>query len=171
MRLRHAAELALPIARLEHAQAIFDREARGHDKKPAREAFALRAPHRVDGLPGDEHRHDRGLAGAGGEFQCEAHELRVGVAVGVGQVFQKGIAYFAYLRRDFGQPYGGFDRFDLTEERADAAEIVMAPVLQEARGFRRDAPIVWIGQRAPFVHFLPNAIDDRSVGVLLFLGG
>jgi len=36
---------------------------------------------------------------------------------------------------DFGEPDGGFDGFDLAEEGADAAELVAAPVLEEAGGF------------------------------------
>ena len=42
----------------------------------------------VDRLPGDQHGHDGGLAGAGGELQREAHQFGVGVLVGGGQMFE-----------------------------------------------------------------------------------
>ena len=45
------------------------------------------------------------------------------------------------LRRDLGQPDRRFDRLDLAEERADAAELVMPPVLEQARRLRRDLPL------------------------------
>ena len=55
------------------------------------------------------------------------------------------------LRRDLGQPDGGLDRLDLAEERADAAELVMPPVLKQAGRLRRDLPLVGVGQGAPGV--------------------
>ena len=41
-----------------------------------------------------------------------------------------------------GQPDRRLDGFDLTEEGAHAAELVMPPVLQQACCFRRDLPVV-----------------------------
>ena len=73
------------------------------------------------------------------------------------------------LRRDLGQPDRGFDRLDLAEERADAAELVMPPVLQEPRRFRRDLPLIGIGQRPPRVDVAADFVDDRSRVVLLLL--
>ena len=74
------------------------------------------------------------------------------------------------LGRDLGQPDGGFDRFDLAEERADAAELVMSPVLKQPRGFRRDLPLIGIGQGAPCIHMAAHFVDDRGGVVLLLLG-
>jgi hypothetical protein len=51
-----------------------------------------------DGLPGDEHRHHGGLASAGGQFESQTHQLRIGVVVGVDQVLQEGLARLAGLR-------------------------------------------------------------------------
>ncbi len=59
-------EIALGVVRLENAKAIFDGNAWGHDEKTACEAFAAGVAHGVDGVPGDQHRHDRGFAGASG---------------------------------------------------------------------------------------------------------
>ena len=39
------------------------------DQEAAGELLAGGAAHGVDRLPGDQHRHDGGLAGAGGELQ------------------------------------------------------------------------------------------------------
>jgi hypothetical protein len=49
----------------------------------------------VDRLPGDEHRHDGRLAGAGGELQREPHQFRIGVIVAAAGVEQS----FARLAR------------------------------------------------------------------------
>ena len=84
--------------------------------------FACRVPHRIDGLPGDDHGHDGGLACAGGEFQREPHQLRVGVSVRRSEMIKQTLPVLG-LGRDLGEPDRGFHRLDLTEERADAAEL------------------------------------------------
>jgi hypothetical protein len=58
-------------------------------RKPRVNFFAVGAPHGVDRLPRDQHGHDGGLARAGGQLQGQAHQLWVGVVVGVGQVLKK----------------------------------------------------------------------------------
>jgi hypothetical protein len=80
------------------------------------------------------------LAGAGGELQRETHQQRIGIMVGVGEVTKEVLARLASLGRDFGQPDGGLNGLDLTEERPDTSEIVMAPVLEESRRLRSDPP-------------------------------
>ena len=143
-----AGVVAVRIVRLQDAQAVLDREARRNNEEAAREALALRVAHRVDGLPGDEHRHDGGLAGAGRQLQREAHQLRIGVVVGVGQMFEKALARLSRLGRDLSQPDRRFDRLDLTEERTNAAELVVPPVLKQPRRLGRDLPVIRIGQFA-----------------------
>ncbi len=121
------------------------------------------------GLPGDEHGHDGGLARAGGQLQREAHQFRIGVSVGVGQVVEQALSRLR-LRRDLGQPDGRLGRLHLAEERAHAAEIVMAPVLKQAGRLRRHLP--WtLRQRPPLVHVLAHFVDDRGGIVLLLLRG
>ena len=115
-----ACVVAVGVVRLEDAQAVLDREPGRDDEEAAREALALRAADGVDRLPGDEHRHDGRLAGAGGELQREAQQLRVGVVVRVREVLEEPLAALAGVRRDLGQPDGRLDRLDLAEERADA---------------------------------------------------
>ena len=84
--------VAVRVVRLEHAQAVLDREPGRDDEEAAREALALRPAHGVDRLPGDQHRHDGRLARAGGELQREPHQLRVGVVVRVRQVLEEPLA-------------------------------------------------------------------------------
>jgi len=49
--------------------------------------------------------------------------------------------------RDLGQPDGGLNGFNLTEERPDAAEFVSAPMLEKARGFGVTCHSFGFGQR------------------------
>ena len=131
--------------------------------------LARRAPHGVDRLPRDEHRHDGGLARAGGQLQREPHQFRVGVSVRRREMVEQALPVLG-LGRDLGEPDRGFDRLDLAEERADAAELVMPPVLKEPGRFRRDLPLIGIGQAPPCVHMAAHFVDDRGGIVLLLLG-
>ena len=71
---------------------------------------------------------------------------------------------------DFGKPDSGFRGFHLKEERADATELVVTPVLEQARRFRRHLPLAGTGQCPPLIHALPNLVDNRRGIVLLGLG-
>ena len=63
------------------------------------------------------------------------------------------------------------DRFDLTEERSDVAELVMPPVLEQALRLGGDPPPVRVRLPAPVVDLPAYAVDDLGVlGVLLFAG-
>ena len=73
------------------------------------------------------------------------------------------------MRRDFGEPDRRFNRLDLTEERPDAAELVMPPVVQESCGLRRHLPLA-SRQIAPGVDLRANFVDDRGEVVCLLLG-
>ena len=110
-----------------------------------------RAADSVDRLPGDEHGHDGGLARAGGELQGETHQLWVGVFVGGGKVIEQAFARLRNAARPLSARCS-LDRFDLTEERADIAELVMTPMLKQARGFGRDLPLAGSGS-SPLIHF------------------
>ncbi len=79
-------------------------------------------------------------------------------------------AALAQLGRDLGQPDGGLDRLDLAEERPDAVKRMVPPVLEQARRFRRDQPVVGIGQLAPAFDVGADLVDDRGRVVLLLLG-
>ena len=113
-------------------------------RNPRVKCLAAGAAHGVDRLPGDQHRHDGGLARAGGQLQGETQKLGIGVFVGGGQVFEDLLAALR-LGRDLGQPDGRFHGFDLAEERADAGEFVMPPVLKQPRRFGRHLPLAGLG--------------------------
>jgi hypothetical protein len=113
--------VAVGVVRLQDAQAVLDRQAGRADQEAAGEVPAARPAHRIDRLPGDEHGHDRGLAGAGGQFQGEAQQLGIGVPVRRSEMVENALAVSG-LRRDLGEPDRGFHGFHLAEERSDTAE-------------------------------------------------
>ena len=104
-----AGVVAIGIVRLEHAQAILDGQPGRHHKKTARETRAAGAPDSVHRLPRDKHGHDCRLTGTSGELERETHQFRIRVVVRVLQVVEDRLSRLS-LRRDFGQPYGRFDR-------------------------------------------------------------
>ena len=112
-------------------------------RKPRVNLLAAGLADGVDRLPGDDHRHDGGLAGAGGQLQRETHQFRVRAVVGIGEVLEKPLARFAQLRGDLGQPDRGFHSFDLAEEGANIAELMMTPMLKETCSVGRHLPIDW----------------------------
>ena len=116
------------------------------------------------------HRRDRGLAGAGGEFEGQPHQVGVGVMIGVRQMFQESFTALAQLRRDLSQPDCSLDRFDLAEKWPHTAELVVAPVLKEPLGFRLDLPVVGIRPTSPLVHLVAELVDDGGRIVLLAPG-
>ena len=105
-------------------------------------------------------------------FSAEAHQLGIGVAIRVGEVVQEGLARFAgVLWGNLRQPDQRLNGLDLAEERANAAELVVTPMLQEPRGLRRDAPFRGIRPVAPTIDVDADLIDDRRRIVLLLLRG
>ena len=128
-------------------------------------------PDRVDGLPCDDHGHDGGLAGAGGQLQGQARQLRVGVVVGVGEALEEAPSDLPGLGRNLGQPDSRLNRLYLAEEGLDVAEVVVPPMLEQASGFGRDSPVVRISQFSPLVDMTANFIHHRRDVVLLLLGG
>ena len=61
-------------------------------------------PDGIDRLPGDDHGHDRGLAGTGRELQRSPKDLRIGLPVHRGQVIEEALPFLADARRYFGEP-------------------------------------------------------------------
>ena len=117
------AVIAVRIVRQQHAQPILDRDAGRDDQEAAGEVVAARMAHRIDRLPGDQHRHDRGLAGAGRQLQRDAHQLGVRLLVGAADMRPDPGACRRTIGGDLGQPDRGLDRLDLAEERANVLEI------------------------------------------------
>ncbi len=141
--------VALRIGGQKNAEPIPDGNAGRDHQKTEGKTFAVRIPHGVDGLPGNEHGHDRGFARTGGEFQGQTRQAGIGIVIGVLQIFKKFFSALAVFGSDLRQPDGGFHRFQLAEERANAAEVVMPPVLQQTGRFRRDLPAFGVRQIAP----------------------
>ena len=75
---RAGGELVVGVARLagvQHLEPALDGQARRHDEHGAREVLVpLRVGDGVEHLPGDEHRHHRGLARTGGHLVAHALE-------------------------------------------------------------------------------------------------
>jgi len=161
-----AGVVAVRVVWLQHAQPVLDRDAGRHNQEATRELLAVRPAHGVDGLPRDDHGHDRRLARAGGQLERKSRQLRVGVLVGIVQVLQKALGG-PVVGGDFGEPDQRFHRFDLAEEGAVAVERIVAPVLEQARRLGRHAPQRRILDGAPPVDALAQVVDDRRRVVLL----
>ena len=154
------------VVRLQHPQPVADRHAGSDHQEPAREPRAAGPADRVDGLPGDEHRHDRGLAGTGGELQGESGEPGVRLLARHLEVVKDLPLLAPEPGGNLGQPDEGLHRFDLTEERSDVAEVVAAPVPEEPRRLGRHPPRGRIGKLAPAVHSVADIADERRQVVL-----
>jgi hypothetical protein len=156
------------VVGLQDAQPILDGQAGGADQKATREVLAARPARRVDGLPGNDHGHDRGLAGAGGQFQRQTHQFGIGILVCRREVIEN-VLVLLDLGSNLGKPDRGLHRFHLTEEWADVVELVMAPMLQQADCLRRDLPLIGIRQGTPGIDIPTHFVDDRGGVVLLLL--
>ena len=122
--------------------------------------------HRVDRLPRDQHRHHRGLAGAGGELECQPREAGVGLLVRRLQPLDEPPPLAASARGHLGEPDHGLHRLDLAEEWTHVAELVVAPMLEHAGGLRGNPPL-GTRQPAPLVHAVARALDHPHQLVLL----
>ena len=92
----------------------------------------------VQGLPGDKHGHDHGLAAAGGHFEGDAVKDRVGGLVGLAEfIVNPGVAVFF---GHFGDIDGRFQGFNLAEKEA-FFPVRPLPVFQQAGGRLGDAAI------------------------------
>ena len=167
-----AAVVAVRVVRVQHAQPVTNGEAGGHDEESAAEAPAAGTAHRVDRLPGDDHRHDGGLArprwrASGPAGPAPGWPRRWPLRGG------RGTSSRRRPRRGATsvEPDQRLDRLDLAEEGPDAAEAVVAPVPQQAGGLRRDLPIARLRQRPPPVHVAAQLVDDGRRVVLLGLRG
>ena len=167
-----AVVIAVGIVGLEDAETVLDGDAGGDDKKTAGEFPSVGPADGVDGLPGDDHRHDGSLAGAGGELQRDAGQLRVGVPAGAGEPVEDALAGRPQLGGNLGQPDDCLDGLDLAEERAVIAEPMMAPMEEQPGGFWSDTPVVGALYLSPIIDPAANLIDRGSDElVLLPLGG
>ena len=102
------AVVVVGVVRQQHAQPVANGDAGRDDQEGVGEAGVLRVGELVERVPGDEHGHDDGLAGAGGHLERHARQAGVGRVVGVAQsVFDPGIAVFPGDLGDVDAPFRG----------------------------------------------------------------
>jgi hypothetical protein len=161
--------VAVGVIGRHHAQPVANRAGRD-DEEAAREGLAVRVADGVDRLPGNQHRHDRRLAGAGRQFQRETQQFRVGLLVRPLDVLPEFVTPLAHLGRNFDKPDDRLDSLNLTEERTDAMERMVPPVPEQARRLGRDLPVVRVRELSPSLNVSTDFVDDRG-GIVLLLGG
>ena len=132
-----AAVVALRVFRQEDTEAVPDRDPGRHDQEAAREVPAAGTADRVHRLPGDQHGHDRGLAGAGRHLEGNPEEFGVCDGVRVVEMVPEAAQPWRQIRPriperpgDLHQPDRGLGRLDLAEERTEVRELVAAPVAE-----------------------------------------
>ena len=159
------------IVRQKDAEPVLDRDAGRRYEEAVRELRGHAMADGIHGLPGDDHRHDRGLAGAGRELEGDTVEIGVRVAVRERQLLQNPLA----LRRlvgDLRQPDQRLDGLHLAEERTDVREVLgRAPPFQEPGRFRSHAPALG-GKLPPGIHLVADGVDEvvrRVVDAVLSL--
>ena len=163
--------IAVRVVGLQHAQAVANRNAGRHNHKAARKFFARRIAQRIDGLPRNQHCHDRRFPRARCHLERDAFEFGICIMACLFQMLQQIFFAFAQFGRDFGQPDKRLDGFDLTKERANGGKGMLSPMLQQARSLWCDAPITWVRNHAPLVHEIANEVDVAGGVVLLRAGG
>lgn len=118
------------------------------------EAPVLRVRRLVQCVPRDEHRHDDGLAGAGGHLVRHAEQPRVGVLGEGSQLVLD--PRVAQVLRCLGQVDRRLKRLDLAEEEATLS-LDVCPVLEELAGRRRNTRP---SQLSPSADPLPDLVDE-----------
>ena len=111
-------DIALPVVVVrvggqQHTQPVTDGDARRHDQKGVGEARVFGVGEFVQRLPGNEHGHDHGLAGAGRHLEGNAEETGVGALVGHAQ---RVVDPRVVLARCLRQVDGRLQRLELAEE-------------------------------------------------------
>ena len=123
--------VVLGIVGKQDPEAVADGEPVGDKENLIGESAVAGAGKFIEDLPGNEHRHDDRLAAAGGHFEGDAIQVWVVCGGRVAQiVVDPGIAE---ARGDFGEIDGGFEGFDLAEEKF-ALALCVVPVGEEASG-------------------------------------
>ena len=150
--------VVIVAGRDEHLQAPLDRETGRHDEDVLGEAGVLRVGDLVQDLPGDHHRHDDGLAGAGRHLGAQPLK-RSAVA---GDVDAHPLRW-----RRFGQPDQRLDGFELAEEKPVIALLGVVPVLKQPLG---DPGHAGVARFAPRLDPRPDLVDgvygDEQAGVV-----
>ena len=138
-------------------EAVADGDARRDDEEGVGEPLVLGVGELVERLPGDEHGHDDGLAGAGRHLERDAVEPGVArLAVLAELVLDPGLA----VAGDLGQEDRGLEGLDLAEEER-LLPVGRRPVGEELAGDRGDAGVAGC---PPGVDVLADPVDEVVVG-------
>ena len=161
--------ITVRIVGLKNAKTVLDGDAGRNNKETGRESATLGTANRVNGLPGDQHRHDSCLASPGCQFKRQPLQTSIHFDVGTGQMVEKSPTGSTGLRCNLCQPDDRLHRFDLAEEGPNVIEPVVPPMLEQSCRFRRHPPLFRIWQLPPSVDLNANAVDDfRQVVFLAF---
>ena len=117
-------------------------------RKPRLNSLAARVAHGVDRLPGDQHRHDGRLAGAGGHLHGEPHSSGLACSLAPWMCSQN----FSVRLPSFGATSVSqmivSTASTWQKKGRTILEAVMPPVLQQPRGRGRHLPVVRVRQVA-----------------------
>lgn len=155
--------LAVVVVRIlweQHPEPVADGEAGGDDQEGVGEALVLFVRGLVERLPGDQHRHHNGLAGAGCHLQRDPEEPRVGVVGGFAEEVDDPGVLMSLPADHLADVDRRLDGLDLAEEELALAARV-GPVVEQSPGGRGDARVAAL---PPDRHPLADAVDR---GVLL----
>ncbi len=142
--------------RFEHLKPIADRDARSDDQELLGEPGVTRLRDLVDGLPGDQHRHHHGLAGAGRHLQPDARQpVVVQDVLGLDAAPEVGMPV---ATRDLGEIDRGFGRLALAEKRRIVAVGARRPMQQQLAGVRGDVGVV---PPSPTLDLNADVVDER----------
>ena len=118
------------------------------------EAAVLRVGRLVERLPGDEHRHEDGLAGTGRHLEGEARQAAVVCSFSCADDVERlGVADLLGGLRQVDRGLGGLD---LAEEQP-ALAVLGAPVVEQVARRRRDVRVLL---RPPAFNGLADLVDD-----------
>jgi hypothetical protein len=145
---RHQVKFLIVVAGLpgeEHLQAFSDGEIGTYQEHRIGEAPVLGIGQLVQHLPGDDHAHDDGLAGACGHLTGVPGEIAI---------LRDGDALF-FRRRGFDEPDEGLDGFALTEKQL-ALPIWIVPVIEQLPG---DGCHAGVAALPPRLDPFPDGVD------------
>lgn len=135
----------------ENGETAFDGEARGDDKDVFGKSGVGGVGGLVEDLPGDEHGHDDGLAGAGRHLAAVSGEAAA-VALDIDPGLFRGWR--------LGEPDERFDGLELAEEEGHASPFLVPPVLEEAAGDAGDAGVTGL---PPSPDAGPDPVDEEDL--------
>ena len=143
------------IAREQHTQTIANRDARGDDQEPFREACIVRRVHLVDRLPRNQHRHHHGLARTRGHLQRDTRQPIVMNAIV--RLQTTAVIRSAMPTRHLSQKDRRLGSLTLTKQHPVLTGRI-SPMLHQ---FARDRRDTRIATRPPQIDRLTNVIDER----------